>query len=104
MLTRDTFRLPGRAARRPLDTKSGGPTYSSCSSGQWRPPTRARSLSTGRESPPVMRGDAGAWGRGVLLLGFLALIFLAGCASPPRLVQGDSTSMSWYAKTSVVRF
>jgi hypothetical protein len=43
----------------------------------------------------------------IAAFGVVALILvatLAGCASPPRLVQGDSTNMSWYATTRLAKF
>jgi hypothetical protein len=43
----------------------------------------------------------------IAAFGAVAMILvatLAGCAAPPRLVQGDSTNMSWYATTRLAKF
>jgi starvation-inducible outer membrane lipoprotein len=40
-------------------------------------------------------------------LGAVAMILvatLAGCASPPRLIQGDSTNNAWYASAKLAKF
>jgi hypothetical protein len=43
----------------------------------------------------------------IAAFGCVAMILvasLAGCASPPRLTQGDSASNAWYAKASLAKF
>jgi hypothetical protein len=43
----------------------------------------------------------------IAAFGVVALILvatLAGCASPPRLTQGDTTNNAWYAKASLAKF
>jgi hypothetical protein len=108
MLARDTaFRHLGPLWLCPLHhTQSrGGPLYLSCSDGHMASPKRSPAhCLPACGVQPVMSGTRGAWGRGVLLLGFLAPIFLTGCASPPRLVQGDSTNNAWYAKMQLTKF
>jgi hypothetical protein len=80
----------------------GGPFYLSCSVG-WRSPKSVQAHRLQAASvQPVTSGMRGP-GRAALLW-LLSLLFLSGCASPPRLVQGDSTSMSWYAKTTLTKF
>jgi hypothetical protein len=51
----------------------------------------------------LFRVGRGGWGRGILLLGLLAPIFLAGC-STPRIVAGDSTNQTFYLKQRVATF
>jgi hypothetical protein len=107
MLARDTaFRHLGPLWPCPLHHTQGwgGPSNLSCSDGQMASPQGVPAHSTGRGVQPVTCGTRGAWGRGVLLLGLLAPIFLSGCAAPPRLVQGDSTNNAWYAKMQLTKF
>jgi hypothetical protein len=43
----------------------------------------------------------------IAAFGVVALILvatLAGCASPPRLIQGDSTNNAWYASAKLAKF
>jgi hypothetical protein len=43
----------------------------------------------------------------IAAFGAVALILvatLAGCASPPRLTQGDSASNAWYASARLAKF
>jgi hypothetical protein len=106
MLARDTaFRHLGPLWPCPLHHTQGwgGPFYLSCSSRQPSPKACCLHGLQAAESNLFFVGRGG-WGRGVLLLGLLAPIFLSGCAAPPRLVQGDSTNNSWYAKMQLTKF
>jgi hypothetical protein len=107
MLARDTaFRLPrkGRLDCPPQLLIGAAQPIQSCSDGQRSPKSVPAHCLPACGVQPVTCGTRGAWGRGVLLLGLLAPIFLAGCAAPPRLVQGDSTNNAWYAKMQLTKF